>query len=202
MPQRSQSDQRSPGFLKIIGGDWRGRRLPVPDLPGLRPTNSRHRETLFNWLQTAPYKYCCLDLFSGSGALGLEALSRGAGHTDFVEVAAPACRQIEQNLRTLGAAERARIAQQSAETFIRNQSSRDAYDVVFLDPPFNQGLLTPTLALLAKSHCLKPGAQVYIEAEKGWSVDSLPEGFELYRHKRTGSLQYGLLHWRQEAGDA
>ena len=119
--------------LRIIGGQWRGRKLAFTPEDGLRPTADRVRETLFNWLAADIHGARCLDLFAGSGALGLEALSRGAAHCDFVDHSSRACRQIETHLALLEAADRGHCHPVGAEPFLRG--AQQAYDIVFLDPP-------------------------------------------------------------------
>ena len=123
--------------IRIIGGEWRGRRLPVPNVTGLRPTLDRFRETLFNWLMFDVEGARCLDLFAGSGALGLEALSRGAAYVDFVDNSKAAITGINQHLASLNCTA-ARTHQQPAEAWLKAQSASDKlapYDLIFLDPP-------------------------------------------------------------------
>jgi 16S rRNA (guanine966-N2)-methyltransferase len=129
--------------VRIIAGVWRGRRVNFPDLPGLRPTPDRVRETLFNWLQHSIVDTRCLDLFAGSGALGLEALSRGAKTVVFVEQAQRAARGLVAELARLGGTARARVVEMGTSRFLRTPG--DVYgapfDVVFMDPPFGQNAL-------------------------------------------------------------
>jgi len=148
--------------LRIIGGQWRGRRLEFPDVPGLRPTPDRVRETLFNWLQADIVGARCLDLFAGSGALGLEALSRGASRVVLVDESPVATRQLEDNLQTLRTDD-ARIVRLPVQTFLARGPGDARYDVVFLDPPFAQGLIPPSLQLLEERGWLAPGTRIYIK---------------------------------------
>ena len=125
--------------IRIIGGSWRGRRVSFPDTPGLRPTPDRVRETLFNWLQPSIVESRCLDLFAGSGALGLEALSRGAREVVFVEKDPLTARALQAELTRLGGHPRARVMELGAARFLRVPG--EPFDVVFLDPPFGIGAL-------------------------------------------------------------
>ena len=146
-------DKPAPGsrnFVRIIGGGWRGRRVSFPDSPGLRPTPDRVRETLFNWLQHSIVDTRCLDLFAGSGALGLEALSRGAREVVFVEQAQAAARALQGELQRLGGAARARVMELGAARFLRSAPATvgGPFDVVFLDPPFGRDALAEYVPLL------------------------------------------------------
>src|SRR5277367_3125267 len=125
--------------VRIIGGGWRGRRVSFPDIPGLRPTPDRVRETLFNWLQHSVAGSRCLDLFAGSGALGLEALSRGAREVVFVDQAQAAISHLQTQISRLDAVARTRIMGEDAGRYLR--TSPEVFDIVFLDPPFGQGAL-------------------------------------------------------------
>jgi len=126
--------------VRIIGGAWRGRRVSFPDSPGLRPTPDRIRETLFNWLQHSVANARCLDLFAGSGALGLEALSRGAAELVFVEQAVAVARMLREQLARLEASTRGQVAEMGVARFLRTPAA--PFDLVFLDPPFGENHLT------------------------------------------------------------
>ncbi|HSH29112.1 MAG TPA: 16S rRNA (guanine(966)-N(2))-methyltransferase RsmD [Thiohalobacter sp.] len=181
--------------LRIIGGEWRGRRLKIVDQPGLRPTPDRVRETLFNWLAPVIAGSRCLDLFAGSGALGLEAASRGAASVTLVEKAGAPARQLGSNIELLQAGHRLVLAQRDALRFL-DQPPAAPFDVVFLDPPFGQGWLARCLPGLTQPGWLVPGAYVYIEAEQ--ELDSaalqalLPVGWQLVRSKKSGEVGYHL----------
>lgn len=177
--------------LRIIGGQWRGRKLAFPDVPGLRPTPDRVRETLFNWLQNDIHGARCLDLFAGSGALGLEALSRGASRVVLVDESAAATGQLEENLHTLHCDD-ARVVRLTVQTFLERGPGDARYDVVFLDPPFGQGLIPPSLQLLADRGWLAPGARIYIESENQLRDLPLPTGWQLLKEKRSGQVIYRL----------
>jgi len=177
-----------PSQLRIIGGAWRGRRIHFPDRPGLRPTPDRVRETLFNWLQPGIAGARCLDLFAGSGALGLEALSRGAGEVVFVEADPVIAQALQANVQLLHA-EGGRVENVDALAFLARTAI--AFDVVFLDPPFQSGLLRDCIPRLAASEWIKPGGLIYIEAQKR-DTPELPPTWGVLRHKTAGQVGYYL----------
>jgi 16S rRNA (guanine966-N2)-methyltransferase len=184
------------GRFRIIGGDWRRRRLSFPALPGVRPTADRVRETLFNWLQTTIPGARCLDLFAGSGALGLEALSRGAAHVTFVDRSPPLIAAIEAHLGELGAGDRGHCAVADALAFLdgargRTPAEPAPWDVVFLDPPFDGGLLAPVLDRLGEAR-LPAGARIYIEHGTGEPLPGLPAGWAVEKNARAGNVRYHL----------
>lgn len=150
-----------PGQIRIIAGKWRSRRIAFVAHEGLRPTPDRVRETLFNWLGQQLEGQACLDLFAGAGALGLEALSRGAASVTFVEQHPAAVQKLRANLQLLGA-DNARVLRIDALEFLHNSAGRERFDLVFLDPPFAAGL--HERALRAVSGILAPGGLVYVEA--------------------------------------
>jgi len=176
--------------VRIIGGGWRGRRVRFPDIPGLRPTPDRVRETLFNWLQDGIAGARCLDLFAGSGALGLEALSRGAKELVFVEQAVAAARALQEQLIRFGGQARAQVAEMGAARYLR--SVPQAFDIVFLDPPFGRDALAEYVPLLDEGQWLKPGALVYLENEKKAGVPALPAHWQLLKSKSAGEVGYHL----------
>jgi 16S rRNA (guanine966-N2)-methyltransferase len=176
--------------VRIIGGGWRGRRVSFPDIPGLRPTPDRVRETLFNWLQHDIAGARCLDLFAGSGVLGLEALSRGARELVFVEQAVAASRALQEQLTRLGGAAKGRVVEMGAARFLR--SSPQAFDVVFLDPPFGRDALAEYVPMLDAGQWLKPGGLVYLENQKTEGVPALPAHWELLKSKSAGEVGYHL----------
>ncbi len=181
---------KNPQSLRIIAGQWRGRRLRFPAIDGLRPTPDRVRETLFNWL--APVIHGCdgLDAFAGSGALGLEALSRGARHVTFVERDARAVAYLRQHVTTLKTAAAAHIVHGTLDAYLHH-SPPQTFQVVWLDPPFHQGLLAPCLAQLHQGW-LVPGAWVYAETEVTAPLE-LPPGWRVYREQVAGAVAYRLL---------
>ncbi|PKM44614.1 MAG: 16S rRNA (guanine(966)-N(2))-methyltransferase RsmD [Gammaproteobacteria bacterium HGW-Gammaproteobacteria-1] len=181
--------RHGPNQLRIIGGTWRSRRVAFPDVEGLRPSPDRVRETLFNWLAPIIEGARCLDLYAGSGALGLEALSRGAGAVVLVDSDRRVVTQLEQNLKLLGAVG-AQVIQADAMSYL--QRPPQPFDVVFLDPPFRKDLLPACLTALAAGW-LAPGARVYVENEKELGEPPLPPGWELARSKQAGQVRYSLL---------
>ena len=176
--------------MRIIGGRWKGRRLAVPPVPGLRPTPDRVRETLFNWLAPALPGARCLDLFAGSGALGLEALSRGAAEAVLVERHPAALRCLREAVDRLGA--RAEVVAADARTFLRR--CREPFDLVFLDPPYGSRLLAPCLHLLAEGGWLRPGGWLYLEGAWAGAPEGppLPAGYALHRRGHAGAVGYWL----------
>jgi 16S rRNA (guanine966-N2)-methyltransferase len=179
------------GRLRIIGGEWRGRKLAFTPAPGLRPTTDRVRETLFNWLSPALRGAVCADLFAGSGALGLEALSRGASHCDFVDCAAGTLRQIGAHLANLGAVDRSACHAMTADRFLRE--TRRSYDIVFIDPPYGSSLPGLACALLAGGDRLCGGALVYVETAAGEALPALPGDWRKHREKLAGGVCYRLF---------
>ena len=183
------------GQLRIIGGQWRGRKVSVPTAEGLRPTGDRIRETLFNWLAAEVADARCLDLFAGTGALGLEALSRGAAHCTFVEVASRPAAALESTVRTLSAESHCEILRCTADDAIarlRNNSQEEKYHIVFLDPPFEKDLLNPALVQLTGSGILADDAAVYVEYSVREAIEVL-DGWVERRQNRSGEVNYGLL---------
>lgn len=177
--------------VRIIGGKWRGRKLPFTPAEGLRPTGDRIRETLFNWLATSINGARCADLFAGTGALGLEALSRGASHCDFIERSSPTLNQIIEHLKSLQSLETADCHLVPAHQFLK--TSRQPYDIVFIDPPFNQQLVEPVCGLLAQRELLSEGALVYIETAATEPTPEVPATWTLYREKVSGGVAYRLF---------
>jgi 16S rRNA (guanine966-N2)-methyltransferase len=186
--------------VRIIAGAWRGRRVNFPDLPGLRPTPDRVRETLFNWLQHQIAGARCLDLFAGSGALGLEALSRGAREVVFVESAQAAARTLQAQLVGFGAQAKGRVMEMGAGRFLKTTgaspptaSPAGAFDVVFMDPPFGLGALAEFIPLLDAGGWLSPGGLIYLENEKKAGLPGLPAHWEVLKSKSAGEVGYHLV---------
>jgi 16S rRNA (guanine966-N2)-methyltransferase len=176
--------------VRIIGGVWRGRRIHFPDLPDLRPTPDRVRETLFNWLQHSLSGTRCLDLFAGSGALGLEALSRGAAEVVFVEQFPAASRTLQEQLVRLGAEGKGRVMELGAARFLRTPAK--PFDVAFLDPPFGKDALAEYIPMLDSGDWLKVGGLVYLENERIAGVPKIPAHWELLKSKSAGEVGYHL----------
>lgn len=191
MPARKSPNLKSSNQLRIIGGQWRSRKLSFPDVDGLRPTSDRIRETAFNWL--APYitSAHCLDLFAGSGAMGLEALSRGAISCQFNELDNSAANALMSNIALLKA-QNAIVSQTNSINWL-SQTQTQKYNLVFLDPPFAGNLLDDCFKKLSASHLLTPNALIYWEADKKQALPPLPEGWQSLRHKQTGQVQFGLI---------
>lgn len=177
-----------PQQLRIIGGRWRGRKLAVGRAEHLRPTPNRVRETLFNWLQPSIEGARCLDLFAGSGALGFEALSRGAGSVVMVENDPELVLLLQQHAASLGADD-ARIVRAAALEWLRAQDQ--PFDIVFLDPPFAEGLIEQACNVLLEGELLSDGALVY--AESAASGIGEPVGLEKVKQGQAGQVQYRLL---------
>ena len=179
--------------IKIIGGTWRSRHITVVDEQGLRPTPVRVRETLFNWLQGDIVNSCCLDVFAGSGALGFEAASRGARSVLALENNPSAYRAINANAATLNASQMTVLAQ-DALTYLATTPVQTPFDIVFLDPPFGQGLLVQAIALLEKQHWLAPYAKIYMETETTLNLDAhLPKNWHCLKNKVAGEVSYYLF---------
>jgi len=176
--------------LRIIGGQWRGRKLNFVDEPGVRPTADRVRETLFNWLMMEIEGARCLDLFAGSGALGLEALSRGAEQVVFVDSNSKVINTIKLQLKILGA-ESAQVVQQTAEHYLQGKNN-SPFDIVFLDPPFHKNFLLRIIQQLIDGNWLKQESLIYIEAEKELGEPELPEGWVFHKSKTAGQVSFYL----------
>lgn len=170
--------------VRIIGGAWRRRQIGFPDQEGLRPTPDRVRETLFNWLGQELTGRSVLDLFAGSGALGLEAASRGARRVVMVEKSRPVAEALRANSRLLGG-EAVEVVNNDALIWLAQ--SREVFDVILLDPPFASDLLARALPLLASK--LAPDGMVYAECATWPDLD----GWEVWREGKAGAVRYGLL---------
>jgi len=186
--------QAAAGQIRIIGGQWRGRKLPVPNSPGLRPTTDRVRETLFNWLAPVIQGARCLDCFAGSGALGLEALSRYAGSATLLEFERPVAQQLEKNLALL----QGKGTVVNTNTLNWLAGNGQPFDVVFLDPPFRKGLLAETVTLLEQQGWLADEAWIYVEAEAESAAADVPANWQLHREKVAGQVAYRLYIRSQE----
>jgi 16S rRNA (guanine966-N2)-methyltransferase len=188
---QQRNDSGSPsGRLRIVAGKWRSRLLPIADEPGLRPTSERIRETLFNWLASTIEGSRCLDLFAGSGALGLEALSRGAGEVVFVENSARAAAVLKESVKMLEASG-ARIHKADAISYLKSEP--EPFDIVFLDPPFAADLLEDLCRLLSEGNWLAEGARVYLEQNRERPLPELPDGWTILNEKTAGQVRYALV---------
>ncbi|MGR5147574.1 16S rRNA (guanine(966)-N(2))-methyltransferase RsmD [Photobacterium alginatilyticum] len=192
---RNMPNNRREGFVRIISGRWRGRKLPVHDVEGLRPTADRVKETVFNWLAQDLYEANCLDLFTGSGSLSFEALSRGAQSVTMLELDKKAAEQLEKNRQTVGA-DNAHIHNTDSLAYLSKPGT--PYDIVFIDPPFRKNLLQEVIALLENNGWLAPRAIIYIEAEKELGDPDTPPHWHLHKEKTAGQVSYRLYE-REEA---
>lgn len=178
------------GELRIIGGSWRSRKLRFPNAGGVRPTPARTRETLFNWLSFYIAGSNCLDLFSGSGALGLEALSRGAARATLVDNNTALTTALRDNLRLLGC-ESGAVVNSGVDTYL-SQQTQPPFDIVFMDPPFHQGWLNTLFPLLQAQNWIKPGGWIYVEHESDTPTPAPPASWQLHREKTAGQVTYCL----------
>lgn len=185
IPRRPSRNQ-----LRIIGGKWRGRKLDFPSAEGLRPTGDRIRETLFNWLMPVVPGARCLDLFAGSGALGLEALSRGAAELVMLDTDLQVVKTLQQHCQRL-AAENATIQQSDATEWLRRTEPGSGFDIVFVDPPFQSELLQPSTQLLAERGFLKEGALIYVEIDRQQRFIP-PSHWQLFKHQLAGQISFSL----------
>ena len=197
-PYKSTStSKKSPqNQLRIIGGKWRGQKLSFANAEGLRPTGDRIRETLFNWLTPVISGAHCLDLFAGSGALGIEALSRGAMSATLIEKNRTAITLLQQSCAQLHA-DNADIVQMDALDWLKNtkpssQKPTKLFDVVFLDPPFTTELLQPCCDLLQQHGLLANNAHIYIEMDSQQSAPITSPSWNPLREKTSGQVTYRL----------
>jgi len=192
-----KSKQKTTNTLRIIAGQWRNRKLGFPDAPGLRPTTDRVRETVFNWLQAHIAGSNCLDLFAGSGAMGIEALSRDAQKVDFVEKAPLVKKQLDANLAILQA-NKGSTFQIDAQQFV--STCKQQYDVIFIDPPYGERLLEEILQLILEHNVLKPDGYLFIEDDNKLSPliaqTTLTDALILRKEKKAGNVYYGLAQYR------
>jgi 16S rRNA (guanine966-N2)-methyltransferase len=219
-------DEQQPaalGSVRIIGGSWRGRRVHFPDSPGLRPTPDRVRETLFNWLQHSIAGTRCLDLFAGSGVLGLEALSRGAREVVFVEQAFAPAQMLAGELKRfhggVPGGPGGRIVQMSAERFLTARgepvgnavgdavggpvgtSVEGPFDVIFLDPPFGLDALPEYVRLIDSGGWVASGGWIYLESARSAGPPAMPHRWRLVKSKSAGEVGYHLARANVEMQD-
>ena len=195
------SSKKKPGFVRIIGGEWRGRRLPVLDLPGLRPSGDRARETLFNWLQPYIRRARCVDLFAGTGVLGLEAVSRGAAEVTLVEntpLAVQALRAALVKLEVPGPKAGVHLAETDALKWLQTRESL-TLDIVFIDPPFSSRLETQAMTLLVDRNLVSEGGLVYIETARNTPPFHPGLGWEILKDQSIGEVRMLLLQKMDKA---
>lgn len=184
------------GFIRLISGQWKGRKLPVRDVEGLRPTTDRVKETVFNWLAGDVRGSRCLDLFAGSGSLGFEALSRYADCVIMIERDPLAARQLQQNLQQLGS-NQGQVIQADARQWLSGPAQ--PFDLVFLDPPFRQDLLPQVCQLLEQGGWLTDQALIYLEREREGNAPALPANWQLLKDKQAGQVCYQLYLREEQA---
>ncbi|MCZ6560142.1 MAG: 16S rRNA (guanine(966)-N(2))-methyltransferase RsmD [Gammaproteobacteria bacterium] len=190
------SNSKPAGKYRIIGGRWRGKKIIITDAEGLRPTPDRVRETLFNWLVKPIANAACLDLFAGSGALGIEALSRGASSVVFVEKNRRVASHLGKQLDEL--AVDAEVVCADAMDYLQKQPRK--FDIVFLDPPYQGKLLEPALRALEANGWLGNDAFIYVENPARESLPDFPPGWVLWRESKAGQVGYYLFR-RQHMAD-
>jgi 16S rRNA (guanine966-N2)-methyltransferase len=181
---------KAAGSLRIIAGLWRGRKLAVLDLEGLRPTSDRIRETVFNWLQPYVGSANCLDLYAGTGALGLEAASRGAERVTLVELNAKAAAQLQSHCQTLSA-KQCQVHRQGASDFL-NQNQQQ-YDIIFIDPPYQGDFWSDIAQQLMDTNSVADNALIYVEYPKQIVMPTLPAQWQLMKEKKAGAVNYCLF---------
>ena len=182
------SKSRKSNSVRIISGDWRGRRLTVADVPGLRPSGDRSRETLFNWLQPWIAGAECAELFAGTGALGFEAVSRGASSVLMIEKHPKAQAQLEQSIEQLQAIQvnlHKGGAMSMLETF-----KPDSFDIVFVDPPFNSNLGGLVVQRLDSTACIRRGGFIYLETSASENTEvATPKDWSVWRDQQIGEVR-------------
>lgn len=189
LPPMSSHKRRDAHTIRIIAGAFRGRRIEVPDLPGLRPSSDRVRETLFNWLQAYLPGSRCLDLFAGTGALGIEAASRGASEVIAVERDRYLAGRLDELINKWHISQLRCI---HGDALIWLQEKPRPFDIVFLDPPFDSELLPGVMQSLINQSWLNTNTLIYIEYPAGRSIDP-PPGFEVFRSARAGQVKFALF---------
>ena len=193
--ERASSKGSATNQLRIIAGLWRGRKLSFPDVEGLRPTGDRIRETLFNWLAPEIQGARCLDLFAGSGALGIEALSRGAANSLMIEQDPKAAGQLKLNLEILKT-NQGKVINEDALTVLKKGNKDAPYHIVFVDPPFQLNVWQTVINALEAGNWLAEDATVYIEAGRDATYYT-PINWQLHRDKNAGAVSYRLFYREQ-----
>jgi 16S rRNA (guanine966-N2)-methyltransferase len=186
MKRDVKTPQKANGAIRIISGRWRGRKLPVIDVQGLRPTTDKNKETLFNWLMPYTQDSKCLDAFAGSGGLGFEALSRYAQSTVFIELDKKAVNKLNDNIKLLNIEKGQATVHQGAAVQILDRQ-QEPFDLIFLDPPFNKNLLPEVISKISQRELLAADGVIYIESEGSCSY-SVPEDWDLIKEKRTAQV--------------
>jgi 16S rRNA (guanine966-N2)-methyltransferase len=192
MAKRKGSSNR----IRIIGGEWRSRQLPFIEVPGLRPTPDRVRETLFNWLQGRISSARCLDLFAGSGAIGFEALSRYAAEVVLVEKHAKVAQQLRDNLASLKIEDERRALIVNKDALMYVEETAEAFDIIFLDPPYRKGLLPKVLDQIVSRSLLNTDGIIYLEHESEEQFDWLNWDLEVFKQSNAGQVCGVLLEFK------
>ncbi len=184
---KATNNKSANGFIRIISGQFRGRKLPVKDVQGLRPTTDRIKETVFNWLMQDTRGAAVLDCFAGSGGLGFEALSRFAQRATFFELDKGAAIQLKENISTLKL-DNAVIKQDNSLSLLANNAQNEQFDLVFVDPPFRQNLAEKTCFLLEENNWLTAQALIYVEVESELNSLNIPDNWMLLKEKTAGQV--------------
>jgi len=188
---RTTGKKSQPGRVRIVAGKWRSRLLDIADVPGLRPTSERIRETLFNWLAPVIQGARCLDIFAGTGALGLEALSRGAAEVVFVEKSPVAAATLREHIAMLNASEAA-VNETDASDYLR-RAPLGEFDIVFLDPPFAADMHEDLCRLLVEEQVLSKNAWIYLEEDRAKPAAVIPKGWQIMKTGLAGNVRYSLV---------
>jgi len=188
---RTTGKTSQPGRVRIVAGKWRSRLLDIADVPGLRPTSERIRETLFNWLAPVIQGARCLDIFAGTGALGLEALSRGAAEVVFVEKSPVAAATLREHIAMLNVSETA-VNETDASDYLR-RAPLGEFDIVFLDPPFAADVHEDLCRLLVEEQVLSKNAWIYLEEDRAKPAAVIPKGWQIMKTGLAGNVRYSLV---------
>lgn len=175
-------------IIRIIGGLYRGKKISFPAVEGLRPTPDRVRETLFNWLMNDIRGARCLDAFAGSGALGLEAFSRGAAQVVFIEQSSQVCSSLQKTITSLNSPS-LKLIKESSLVYLKN--GKEQFDIIFLDPPFSENYIPECLTHIVEKKLTPSGGLVYIESATPITIDS--NHWQQIKSKQSGQVIYGLL---------
>jgi 16S rRNA (guanine966-N2)-methyltransferase len=183
------------GQVKIIAGQWRGRKLSFPAIAGLRPTPNRIRETLFNWVEPLLAEAHCLDLFAGSGALGFEAISRGARSVTFIEQSWLLVNYLKEQIKQLAITDKANVYHLSFpfNTSALKRHAHPNFNLIFIDPPFHKNLIELTCFWLLKENLLSSKSMLYLEMEASLKEFPLPKNWHINRCKTAGQVKYMLI---------
>ena len=189
-PQKQTS--KAMGEVRVIAGLWRGRKLPVLNAEGLRPTTDRVKETLFNWLMMDVANARCLDCFAGSGSLGIEALSRQAQAVVFLEKFATAEQQLKKNLASLKT-DKGTVINTDTLAYLAQKNNDNSFDIIFIDPPFHHQFVPQILPLLQQNNWLAENALIYVETEKNHPPLPLAENWQIIKEKSAGMVTSRLI---------